>query len=68
MQTAKATFVKIKHLDANTVALAVVGDGPVKVDRDCLINELAFPSRFDFGCWVRLPATVAEQDDTQSKG
>jgi len=51
----------LKHEDEESVLLNIEyppGDrgGPIKMDRQSLINELAFPRQSEKGVWLRLPA------------
>lgn len=61
----------LKHLEDGSVLLAVEHPeregGPIRIGRDGLVNELAFPRKYEVGSWLRLPA-LKVSDASPSNG
>ncbi len=59
----------LKHLRDGSVLLAVehpdMEGGPIRIDRDGLVNELAFPRRHEMDTWLRLPAAKVHLEISQ---
>lgn len=62
----------IRHEGDGTVLLALQVDGglvgPLRLDKTCLIDELAFVRPYEVGTWIKLPGQVVGDDNLQSQG